>query len=135
MSVPWGRRAGLGTQASDAAEGMSCEWQGSPSGNQRSRSGTYVGQEDGVAADPAQADEELQRDPQVVTPLLVVGQSVPRVLHFRSWDLVSILSQTRLKVAHVSVRVTNYWGEGGNDYLIKTTFWGGWQLTIHISVT
>ena len=65
--------------------------------------GTYIGQKDGVAADPAQADEELQRDPQVVAPLLVVGQSVPSVLHFCSWDFISILTQTRLKAAFVSV--------------------------------
>ena len=39
----------------------------------RSLGATYVGQEKGVTADPTQADQELQGDPQVVTPLLIVG--------------------------------------------------------------
>lgn len=81
---------------------------GAPAGTSipRSLSGTYIGQEDSVAADSTQADEELQCDPQVVTPLLVVGQSVPSILHFCSWDFVSILTQTRLKAAYMSVRIT-----------------------------
>lgn len=35
--------------------------------------GTHIGQEKRVAANPAQADQELQGDPQVVAPFLVVG--------------------------------------------------------------
>lgn len=34
---------------------------------------TYVGQEKRVTANATQADQELQGDPKVVAPLLVVG--------------------------------------------------------------
>lgn len=34
---------------------------------------TYIGQEQCVTADPTQADQELQGDPQVVAPFLIVG--------------------------------------------------------------
>lgn len=45
---------------------------------------SYVGQEDGVTAHSAQCDQELQRGPQVVAPLLAADEGIPGVFHLRS---------------------------------------------------
>lgn len=39
----------------------------------RSPRPTYVGQEKRVTADPTQADQELQGDPEIVAPFFIVG--------------------------------------------------------------
>lgn len=56
---------------------------------------THVGQEECVTANPTQADQELQGDPQVVAPFLIVGECIPSVLHFRPRHLIPILQRTK----------------------------------------
>lgn len=52
---------------------------------------TYKWQQCRITADSAQADEELQGDPQVVAPPLVGHQSVPGILNLWAGNLVSVL--------------------------------------------